>query len=252
MPGFSPLVAGEPKPKNIFDRGLEKMGSTGGQTLLSGLGGLFEGYGASKQADANRQAGAATTEAELRQRQFENQQNDLRARQMAAPGMLPMGAEQGFAQRQALAKALLGGARNVKFTPGDPDVASAMGSYTGGMRLPEGGFDPAMLERLYGDNATQASIAAYQKAVGQVNPNLKMLDLGTLFGNSVDGSENAFTTDVRTSNQNALNQQLDQSAKERQAVIQALQAGQPKKGGKAGSILGGIAKTAATFLPFFL
>lgn len=237
--------------KGLFDEFLGKLGSPGGQTLIGGIGAGMEAYGAGKQADANRAASAAQSEAELRQRQLEQQQNDLRTRQMAAPQMLPMGAEQGFAQKQALMKALLGNARNVQFTPGDPAIAQAMGSYQGGMRLPDSGFDPAMLERLFGDEATQASIAAFQKNVGQVNPNMKNVDMGVLYGNSLDGSQNPFTTDVQTSNRLAMEQELNNSSKERQAVIEALRSGQQQKS-SGGSKLGAVLKGAATFLPFFL
>jgi hypothetical protein len=229
----------------------DNIGSDAGQSILSGVGDALSDYAQGKRFDEQQARLGATSEAEIRQRQLENAQNDARTRQISSAQLLPMGAEQGYAQKQALAKALLGGARNVSFTPGDPGIAAAMGSYSGGMKLPEGGLDPAMLERLYGDNATQAAIAAFQKNVGQVNPRVATQDLGTLFGNSADGSENAFTTDVRTSNQGELNRQMDESAKERAAVIAALTNGQQPKG-DGGSKWGTVAKIGMSILPFFL
>lgn len=235
--------------KSALEQALDMVGSKGGQTIVSGVGGALSAYGQGKQADADRAATAAQFKANMAQRQLESSQADQRFRSGAALDASPLGAEQHFAQKQALAKALLGGARNIKYTPGDSAVAGAMGTMTGGMRLPEGGLDPAMIERMFGDATTQASIAQRSKAIGQVNPHAPVLDTAPMFGTSADGSENAFLTDMKSGNQQSLNQQMNESAEHRALVQQAMaedaQTGKP--GGS--SIWKKIAKIGLALAP---
>lgn len=235
--GFTSAVAkaaGSGAGKNALERALDMVGSKGGQTIIGAVGSGISAYGQGKQAEADRAASAASEKANLIQRERENEMSDSRLRQAGALEASPMGAEQGFAQKQALMRALLGNARNVSFTPGDPGVAAAMGSFQGGLRLPEGGLDSAMLERLYGDEATQASIAARQKNIAQLSPGASFVDMGTLFGKAEGGTENPFTTDVRMANAAAQQQQLDESSKHREAVMAALAEGNKKQGGGRG------------------
>lgn len=224
--------------------------------LIGAAGAGISAYGASKSAQSAQAQTAKQFEAEMAQRQLESERNYQLQQATSAASANPLGAYQQFAQKQALAKALLGGARNVSFTPGDSGIAQAMGSFAGGMRLPEEGLDPKMLERLYGDAATQSSIAQRQKEIGQINPNQPVYDLANLFGASANGSQNAFTTDVQTANKTEADKQLDQSAQQRALVQQAMaedaQTGKPggssiwKKIGKIGAIAGAGIATAMT------
>ena len=155
-----------PKPAAGADPGLlSKVGSIlnspAGAAGIQAAGAGLAAYGANKNAAASRQQNAHQFAADMAQRQLEADQQDQRTRAAGVLDAAPLGAEQSFAQKQALLHSILGATRNYSAVPGDPAVAAAMGSTNqGGMRLPEGGFDPGMLERLFGDEATQASIAA--------------------------------------------------------------------------------------------
>src|SRR5690606_9304856 len=111
---------------------LDILGSKGGQTAVTAIGAGLNAYGAAKSAGEDREQSAAG----MAQRQLSDDRSHQLAQAKAAAAENPLGSEQSFAQKQAIAKALLGGARNFSVTPGDPAVAGAMGSLTGGMRLP--------------------------------------------------------------------------------------------------------------------
>jgi hypothetical protein len=222
------------------------------QTLIAAGGAGLQSYGASKSAGADREQNAQQFAANMAQRQAENNMTDVRSRQIAAEGASPLGGDQQYAQRNAILQALLSNARNYSFTPGDPRVAAAMGNGNnpGGMRLPEGGLDPAMLQRLYGDASTQGAIAQHAKAVGQINPNAPPPDFHNLYGMGEQGTENPFMTDVRTSNDNARVAQEAERARSESVINRAIDEDvngtkQKKKGG----ILKKIAKYALMAAP---
>lgn len=243
------------KDGNILDTILGMVGSKGGQTLVNAAGAGMQAYGQGKQAEADRALNAHQFDANMAQRQLEGDRSHQLDTATSAAAASPMGEAQNYAQRNALMSAILGNARNFNVTPGDPAVAGAMGKSTGGLQLPTNGLDPEMLNRLFGDEATQASIAQRQKAVGQINPRAPVMDLSTLYGHSADGSENAFTSDVKGSNAQELQRQMDESAKQR-AIIQAAidedvnhtkTQQQGKSGGsRAGGALRGAASGAMT------
>lgn len=203
-----------------FSKIMDILGSKGGQTAVNAVGAGLQAYGAGKQADADRALSAGQFKANLGQRQLENDQNNQLQAATSAAAASPLGDYQKFAQRNAILGQLLGSARNFSVTPSDPAVAGAMGHVSGGMQLPAGGLDPAMIDRLFGNEATQASIAQRQKAVGQINPRSPILGMEPMYGASADGSENAFTSDVKNSNAAELQRQMEDSAKQR-AIIQA-------------------------------
>lgn len=205
---------------SMLDKILGILGSKGGQTAVNAAGAALGAYGQNKQNDAQMAQTANQFKANTALRQQEDANSNQLNRATSAAQLSPLGQDQSFAQKQAIAKAILGGARNVSVTPGDPAVAAAMGHTSGGLALPSGGLDPSMLERLFGDAATQSSIAQHAKAVGQVNPRAPMMDLAPMFGKSADGSENAFQTDIRSANADELNRQMDEEARQR-AIIQA-------------------------------
>lgn len=233
---------------NPLDRVLDILGSKGGQTITNAVGAGLQSYGAGKQAEADRAASAAQFRANMAQRQQENDQADQRSRAVSAENASPLGADQSFAQKQMLLKAILGSSGNFSATPGDPRVAGAMGHMTGGLRLPEGGLDHSSLERLFGDEATQSSIAQHAKAVGQINPHAPMVNLAPMFGASADGSENAFQTDIRTANAQEADRQAAETARQRaiiqQAIDEDIRGAKQPKGSKAKSALGSAASGA--------
>jgi hypothetical protein len=264
----APVAGGGGATNSTLNTVMGALGSKGGQTALAAAGAGLQAYGQAQQLSQNKKLAAAQMKQQADQfaaTQGENQLNsDRNFQAQQAQGALaasPLGANQNFAEKQAILKALLGGARNVSFSPGDASVAAAMGSRSGGMQLPAGGLDPAMMERLFGDNATQTSIAQREKQIGQVNPNNPTFNMGSLFGESADGSENAFTTDIRTANKTALDAQDAEHARQR-AIIQAAiddqvngatQAGQQAQGSswkkklaKAAILAGAVTATAMT------
>jgi len=201
---------------------LDILGSKGGQTAVNAVGAGLAAYGANKQAEADRAMTEQQFAANMAQRQLENDQQNRMAQTTNAAAANPLGTEQNFAQKQAILKAILGNTQNFSITPGDPRVAAAMGSMSGGARLPQGGFDPAMLDRLFGDAATQSSIAQHSKQIGQINPTAPVADLNTLFGTAENGTENPFQTSIQASNNQALDQQMAMSAKQRELIQRAI------------------------------
>jgi hypothetical protein len=131
----------------------------------------------------------------------------------------PIGESQDYAQKNAIFKSLLGGARNFSLTPGDPAVAAAMGAGPqGGIRLPEGGLDSGMLERMFGDASTLESIKNRQSQLGQINPNMRTSNLGSMFGDAGTQASN----DIMASNQQMAEQQEMARAKQRDQIMRAI------------------------------
>lgn len=235
---------------SVLQKVLDMLGSKGGQTLVNAAGAGLQAYGAGKQADANREANAQQFAQDSALRLGEQENADQFRRATAATDATPLGQDQEFAQRQAIIGKLLGSARNVQSTPGDPAVAAAMGNRSGGIRLPEGGLDLSMIDRLFGDAATQASIAQRAKNVGQINPNAPAPPLHELFGQAEGGTENPFMTDIRTSNATAEAAQEAARLRQREIIKRALDEDitgeKQRKPGKAASALTDAAKYAAT------
>lgn len=142
-------------------------------------GGAASAYGQNKaaqaMADANRAMTAEQFAATMAQRKEENdRQNAVQGNNAA-----PLGQNRDFAAHSALMNAIMGGAQNVHSTPGDAGVAAAMGSHTGGLRLPEGGIKD-LIESLYGQKATLASLAQHDKQVAGINPMAPQINYGDL------------------------------------------------------------------------
>jgi len=231
---------------------LDILGSKGGQTAVSGIGAGLQAYGQHKDSEANRAQSAQQFAAQMAQRQLEGDRGHQLSQATAGNAANPLGTEQGFAQQQALLGQLLGGARNFSVTPGNPRITAAMGAGPqGGIRLPEGGFDPAMMERLFGDKATLASLQQHGQQVGQINPGGPAMDLGAMFGQAGADTSQA----VNAANQGVLQQQLDQSAQQRETIRRAIEqdirgekAGEKKKGNIFGKLLKGVG-VGASFIP---
>jgi hypothetical protein len=224
----------------------------GGATISAGAGLL---QGAQQNAQSNKQMAQNSNQfrADILQRQHESDINDQRSRSTSAAELDPLGASQMFAAKNALISKVLGGAQNIHYTPGDAGIASAMGSVSM-PSVPH--FSADELNKYFGDNTTQASIAQRQKSIGQVDPNHPAFDLSTMFGNSPDGSPNSFMTDIQSSNHQALQHQMDASAQSRNDIMQALQADQQsqqqQKPEHHGNIFGKILKgvgIGASFIP---
>jgi hypothetical protein len=205
---------------------LDILGSKGGQTLVGAAGAGLQAYQQSKDAaaqraelQANRAQSANQFAANTIQRQSEDDRNLQLDQAKSAAAMSPLGESQMFAQRNAILLPLLQGARNFKVTPGDAAVAAAMGSGpTGGIRLPEGGLDPAMLAAKFGDAATLESIKNRQQAIGQINPNMVAQDLSPMYGQA---GANA-TADITVGNQDLAAKQEMATMKQRDQIMRAI------------------------------
>ncbi len=280
LPGVPPSTPAAAQPSTL-DRALGILGTPGGAALVGAAGAGISAFGANKSATADRAQQNAQFQQTAQQHAAQMQQDQLNADRQhqlsqatAAVNASPMGEAQTFAQRNALLQSILGNARNVAVHPGDPAVAAAMGGgVSGGLQLPSGGLDPAMLNRMYGDASTLESIKNRQQQVGRLDPRAASMDLGSLFG--APGTQ--ASADVTSGNQLELQRQMDDEAKQRALIQRAIDedirgekqpgaAGQAqppegyeydKKTGQlkkksSGNIFGKILKTAAmgtSFIP---
>lgn len=229
-PGMFGANAGLPaqpatKQPSALDTALGILGSKGGQTLVGAAGAGLQAYQNSKDAaaqraelQANRTQSANQFKANTLQRQSEDDRNLQLDQAKSAASLSPLGANQMFAQRNAMLLPLLQGARNFSAKPGDADVAAAMGSMTGGIRLPEGGFDPGMLNRMFGDAATMESIKNREHAIGQINPNRVAQDLSPMYGQA--GAD--ATADIIQRGQALADEQEMAALKSRDQIMRAI------------------------------
>jgi type II secretory pathway pseudopilin PulG len=256
-PTFSASGTGtsqQPASPSTLDQVLKILNSPMGAAGIQAAGAGAAAYGANKSATAAREQSAQQFAAEMAQRQLEGDRSAQQTAATSAASASPLGAEQLFAQRNGLLNTLMSNVRNYSATPGDPRVAHAMGTQTGGMRLPEGGFDPGMINRLYGDDATMASIANRQKAIGQINPHGSALDLSAMYGDKGAAASQG-VTDANTAE---LNRQMDAEAQQRQLIQRAIDedirgqsaAKQAAAKEKHGNIFGGILKGIGSGLSF--
>jgi hypothetical protein len=229
-----------------LDKVMGILNTPAGGAMIQAAGAGIGAYGANKSATADRNLRAQQFAAEMAQRQNEQDRAHQLNSAQAATAASPLGAEQSFAQKQALLRAILGNTQNFSATPGDPSIAAAMGSTNqGGMRIPEAGFNPAMLERMFGDKTTMGSIANRQQAIGQLNPRQSAMNLGSMFGDA----GTAASQGVLDANQMELQRQMDASAAQRSQIQRAIDEDirGEKQGGSSsskGSKLGNAAKGA--------
>lgn len=157
--------------KVLSSKAFENVATVAGQGISA--------YGQAKQDDKNRVVSQGNNAATLMERLLA----DERARRLdAAAGAAdasPLGANENFAARQAIIQQILGGARNFSVTPSDPDVAAAMPTMSGGLRLPEGGFSAESL-RPFGAEATAGAIAHRQKLISNIDPTAPTADFSTI------------------------------------------------------------------------
>lgn len=108
-----------------------------------------------------------------------DQRADARTRATTALGATSLGDNEHYLLRSALLREMLPQVRNFSATPGDPAVAAAMGTMSGGMRLPEGGFSPAALASL-SETAAANAIGRRQQQISNVDPNAPLPNLAAM------------------------------------------------------------------------
>lgn len=229
--------------KSPLQKALEFGNSNLGQSVIGAVGAGLQASGQRASEEANRQQ----TASQFAVNTSMDEQADQRARAQSVMQDSPIGEAQTFAQRQALLAQILPTLRNQQSTPGDPRVAAAMGTRTGGFRLPEGGLDPAMIAQLYGAQATGDSIARRDMDRISVSPNAPTVNMQAL----------GLQDDPRVAQfQQKTSSDMDAAAQRRRELIQraldqdALGEKQKKKGGGIGGFFKGLAKVAAPFVSF--
>lgn len=223
-------------------------------TIGTGVGAGLSAYGQGQQQQQNALANAYTNQANMANSELNSDRAYQLNQAQAANSANPIGTDQNYAQKQAIMKAILGNAGDSNITPGDPAVAAAMGKQSGGLHIPQLSAD--QLNSLFGDATTQAAIAQHEKQVGQINPNAPVFDLGSIYGNSADGSQNAFTTDITNSNKQALQAQNAETTRQQQIIQNAIQnnINAAQKGSHSGllGLLGSLGGSALSALPALL
>lgn len=170
--------------QSAIQKALAFLGTPGGQAVTGFAGAGLSALGNAQEANANRQQNATQYAATSAQNQFNADRADANAKATGVLNADPLGADQKYAQRNALASAILPQLRNARSTPGDAGVAGAMGSRTGGLSniLPQGGLDPAMVKSMFGTDATASAIAQRHNEINSLDPNAAQPDMAVLFG----------------------------------------------------------------------
>lgn len=234
---------------------MDFLGSKGGQTIASAAGSGLSAYGQSQNAQANRQQQGAQNAATLAQQDFNNRNNVGVTRASGVLNADPLGADQQYAQTNALRAAILPQLRNANWTSGDPAVAAAQGSYRGIKVLPDGGLDPMMVNQMYGPQSTMSAITQHHQELNNLDPNAPTAQgLDSMYGDQQAAPYIAQMKDWAAKAQTS-------DANERaayEAKINALtqhMLGEEQKSGKPGfwhkfaKIAGTIGGVAAMFIP---
>lgn len=189
---------------SAIQQALAFLGTPGGSAVTNMAGSALSAYGQYQQQQQQLGQNAAQFGAKSAQDQYNADQN-LKAQR--ANGVLnadPLGADQKYAQSNALRAAILPNLRNSKSTPGDGAVASAMGSRTGGIAniLPENGLDPAMVASMFGPNATMQAITQRHQEINNLDPSAPTADLSKMYGSTAAAPFNKAQGDWQAQVQN--------------------------------------------------
>lgn len=168
---------------SAITKALAFLQTPGGSSVTNLAGNALSALGQYQQNQQQLQLSGTTNAANLTQNQYNADQANQLAKSEGVLAADPLGADQAYAQKNALANAILPGLRNAKSTPGDPSVASAMGTRTGGAAiLPDGGLDPTMINSLFGPAATSAAVTQRAQEINSLDPNAAQPNQTQLFG----------------------------------------------------------------------
>lgn len=186
---YGPVQQTDPSTQSSLQKALQFLGTPGGQAVTGLAGQGLSAYGAYQQNQQQQQQSANQFAATSAQNQFNADRTDANQKATGVLNADPLGADNRFAQKNALNAAILPNLRNAHSTPGDSGVASAMGSRTGGISniLPEGGLDPAMIQSMFGPQATMGAITQRHQEINSLDPNAAQPNLSTMF-NSADAA----------------------------------------------------------------
>lgn len=163
---------------------LNFLSTPGGAAVTNFAGAGLQAYGQAKEAAANRQQSATQFAATSLQNQYNQDQANKITRASGVLNADPLGADQKYAQRNALMAAILPNLRNTRSAPGDAAVAGAMGGSRGGFMnaLPANGLDPAMIDSMFGNASTAQSIAQRHQEISSLDPNAPIPNLTPMYG----------------------------------------------------------------------
>lgn len=164
---------------------LDYLSTPGGAALINAAGGGLAAYGQYQQNQGNQKQQALQFAATSLQQQRQQDQNNQMTRAAGAIQADPLGADQKFAQHNALLDAILPGMRNQQSHPGDPAISQAMGTRTGGVNsvIPQAGFDPNMVKSMFGPESTMNSIVQRHQDISNLDPTSAQPNLSSMYGN---------------------------------------------------------------------
>ena len=173
------------------------------------LGGVISGAGQGAMTEAQLKA---AKELALRQEQLQREQL---AQQGAATGLQasqqdPL-AQQRSRQQQALMAAILPGLRNAAVSSNIPGMNQFMPQVSGGLRIPEGGFDPSTLS-FFSPESRAASEGQYWRQAAPFTPPPDLSKVG--YGAAGQGATDAASAYYKTAE--------EESKAKNAALMQAL------------------------------
>ena len=229
------------------------MDTPGGRGTVNAVGAGLQTYGNYQQNKQNARQNAQQFAANTRQQDYWSQQATDTNRANSVLNADPLGADQKYAQRNALMAAILPNMRNFRSQPGDPGVAQAMGGDRGGVMnaLPQGGFDPSMINAMFGSQSTMNAIAQRHQNLTNLAPRAATPDLGSLYGAEADPvmqqmqayAQKAQTADA--SEKAAYDQQINQLIQQ-EAAKDPSGSGKWHKLARIAGVVGGVAAMALT------
>lgn len=228
------------------------MGSDGGRAITNAVGAGLQVYGNGQQNKQNAQQQAQQFAANSRQQDYWSQQAQNTSRASSVLAADPLGADQKYAQRNALLSAILPNMRNFRSQPGDPGIAAAMGGDRGGVMnaLPAGGLDPNMINAMFGAQSTMGAITQRHQNLTNLDPRAATPDLTSMYGEQAGPA----MQQLQQYAQQAQSADASQRAAYEQQMNQLIQqqAQQDKPGGfwhKLAKVAGTVGAIAALAIP---
>lgn len=219
---------------------------TGAALINAGGAGLLA-YGQSRNSAADREQQGLTSAADLRMRLFNTLNDDQRTRAQGVINADPLGADQKYAQGNALLSAILPGMHMAQSSNGSGRV-SAVSSM-----LPKGGFDPGMVNSMFGPEATQAALVKRNKELLSLDPNAAQSNLTSMYGDSAAQAQTQIsdwaTKLQQTQGAERAKLEQDMTAYMNQMVHQEKQQGKPGFWHRFAQIAGMAGGIAAMFVP---
>lgn len=225
-----------------FNNAANWLGANKDVAAQVGVGAAAAGLGAwgdAQQRKAQRQQNAA----QMAQTDYWNTQSQQTNRASGVLNADPLGADQRYAQRNALMASILPNLRNFH-SPEAPERGGFMNA------LGPNGLDPTMINNLFGSQATMAAIGKRNKELLNLDPRAPVSNLSAMYGSEADGAMDELRS-YATAAQNADSTQRAEYDARIKALIDQKAAGD-KPGGfwhnlaKVAAVAGGIAATAMT------